>query len=292
MKGGVLPRREFVRLASSGVVAACAPSLPALLSGCVAGDPSPSSARLLPGLQLYTLRSLLAEDPYGTLMVVGALGYEEVELAGLYGLTPGQMRSALDDDGLRAVSSHHDLAEIRGDWDATLEGALTLGQDWVVCPYIDSSERSPDGYRKVADEFNAAGEAAKAVGLGFAYHNHAFEFKLLTDGAVPYDLLLERCDPGLVSMQMDVFWTVEGGADPLAYFAAHPGRFTSLHVKDRTAAGRMVAVGEGVIDYAGILSHAGEAGIRHLFVEHDDPEDPLESVRTSYDGLVRALESR
>jgi sugar phosphate isomerase/epimerase len=134
----------------------------------------------------------------------------------------------------------------------------------------------------VADDFNAAGEAAQAMGLGFGYHNHAWEFESLSDGTTPYDLLLERCDPSLVSMQMDIFWAVHAGADPLQYFGAYPGRFTSVHVKDRTADGEMVAVGTGVIDFETIMARADQAGIEHYFVEHDNPVDPLEDVRISF----------
>ena len=138
----------------------------------------------------------------------------------------------------------------------------------------------------MADEFNVAAEAAKAMGLGFGYHNHAWEFEPLPDGTTPFDLLLERCDPDLVKIEMDLFWTVHGGADPLQYFGAYPGRFTCVHVKDRTADGQMVAVGEGVMDYTTILGRAEQAGIEHYFVEHDDPgDDPLGNVQISFETL-------
>ena len=238
------------------------------------------------GVQLYTLRSLMGDDLEGTLEALAEMGYTEVEFAGLWGRTPRQMRAIIDGFGLQAASSHHGQAEIRGDWNATLEGAATLGQKWVVVPGINGDERTLDGLLAVADEFNVAAEAAKAMGLGFGYHNHAWEFEPLPDGTTPFDLLLERCDPDLVKIEMDLFWTVHGGADPLEYFGAYPGRFTCVHVKDRTADGRMVAVGEGVMDYATILGRAEQAGIEHYFVEHDDPgDDPLGNVQISFETL-------
>jgi sugar phosphate isomerase/epimerase len=117
--------------------------------------------------------------------------------------------------------------------------------------------------------------------MQFGYHNHDFEFQPI-DGIVPYDLLLERCDPALVIMEMDIFWAVNGGKDPLAYFTAHAGRFHLIHAKDRTAAGEMVNVGSGVIDFRAILARSQQAGIRYVFVEHDRPASPLDDVRASY----------
>lgn len=241
------------------------------------------------GVQLYTLRSLLAEDLEGTLASVREIGYREVEFAGLWGRTPGQMRGLLDDLGLRAASSHHGLIEVRNRWEAVLEGAAVLGQKWVVVPSIDGRERTRDGLLAIADEFNAAGEAARAHGLGFGYHNHAWEFEPLPDGTLPYDLLLERTDPELVKFQMDLYWTVHGGADPLQYFGAYPGRFTTVHVKDRTPDGRMVDVGAGSIDFRFIFDRHARAGIQHYFVEHDQPADPLASVRASFQALEAVL---
>lgn len=240
------------------------------------------------GVQLYTLRTLMADDLEGTLAAVADIGYEEVELAGLWRRSPAEFRALLDGVGLRAASSHHGLPDLRERWPETLAGANALGQAWVVCPSIGDDERTAEGLRRVADDFNRAGEAAREAGLRFGYHNHDWEFRPLADGTVPYDLLLERCDPALVSMQLDLFWIVHGGRDPHAYFAAHPGRFTSVHVKDRTSAGEMVAVGRGVIDFASIVAAAGRAGIEHWFVEHDRPADPIEDVRTSF-GTLRAL---
>ena len=237
------------------------------------------------GIQLYTLRALLSEDVAGTLAQVAEIGYRTVEFAGLYGLTPREMRRTLDAVGLRAVSSHAGVNDIRGDWASFLEGAQELGQDFIFVPSIPESERTPEGLRKLADDFNRAGEMAVSAGLHFGYHNHAWEFVALSDGTSTMDLLLERTEPRLVDWQMDIFWTVDGGGDPMAYLESHPGRVTSVHVKDRTPDGRMVDVGKGVIDFAMILPRAEELGMLHAFVEHDMPDAPIESVRHSFNAL-------
>ena len=237
------------------------------------------------GIQLYTLRAPLSEDVAGTLAQVAEIGYQTVEFAGLYGLSPGEMRTTMDAVGLRAVSSHAGVSDIRGDWASFLEGAQQLGQDFIFVPSIPESERTPEGLRKLAEDFNQAGEIAGSGGLHFGYHNHAWEFAALPDGTVPMDLLLERTEPRLVDWQMDIFWVVDGGGDPMAYLESQAGRVTSVHVKDRTPDGRMVDVGKGVIDFATILPRAEELGMLHAFVEHDTPDAPIESVRYSFNAL-------
>lgn len=254
-----------------------------------AGKPAVASHGRLPGwgVQLYTLRDVMADRPEETLEALAEIGYAEVELAGLYGRSPAEMRSMLDAVGLRAASSHHGLDEVRDDWERTLDGALILGQRLIVVPSIPGGERSPGALRRVADDFDRAAETAARVDLRFGYHNHDWEFEPAADGTVPMDLLLDLTDPRLVDWQMDVFWTVHGGADPIAAIEARSGRVTSLHLKDRTPDGTMVAVGEGAIDFGSIVTAAETAGLRHAFVEHDRPEDSLDSVRRSFAGLRR-----
>ncbi len=240
------------------------------------------------GVQLYTLRVEMAEDAERTLAAIAEIGYREVEMAGLYGLSPREMRSKLDAVGLRAVSSHHGVGDVRGAWDRTLEGAQELGQSLIVVPSIPGDERSAEGLRRIADDFNAAGYAAAEAGLRFGYHNHNWEFEPFPDGTIPMDLLLERTSADVVDWQMDIFWTVDGGADPATYLDRTSGRVTSVHVKDRTAIGEMVDVGDGVIDFSGLIDLAERHGMRHAFVEHDRPVDAVDSVRRSFQHLTGA----
>jgi sugar phosphate isomerase/epimerase len=181
--------------------------------------------------------------------------------------------------------------DVSGPWARTLADAKTAGHTYVTVPWIDEKIRnSADDYRRVADLFNRAAEKAKEAGLRFAYHNHDFEFRTV-DGAVPFDILLERTQRGLVDFEMDLYWVVKGGQDPIAYFNKYPGRFAMVHVKDATAAPeRTIAdVGKGTIDFRQIFAHdaAHGAHIKHFFVEHDNPADPWASIKASHDYLAQ-----
>ncbi len=260
------------------------------LAGSLDGSPArlPALERL--GVQLYTLRREMADDPDRTLAAVAEAGYREVELAGLYGMSPREMRSKLDTVGLSATSSHHGIDVVRDDWARTLEGAQELGQSLIVVPSLPETERTRAGLARISDDFNGAGESARAAGLRFGYHNHDWELRPLPDGALPMDLLLDQTDAAYVDWQMDVFWTVHGTDDPnspFTYLDSRAGRIASLHVKDRTAAGDMVDIGDGVIDYLRFIPEAEARGrVLHAFVEHDFPEDALASIRRSYRHLT------
>jgi sugar phosphate isomerase/epimerase len=260
----------------------------ALAAGCAPGDSDVISDRPVStlGLQLYTLRSVMADDVDRTLAAVAEIGYGNVELAGLYGLSPTQMRVKLDAVGLTATSSHQSVAEVRGDWASTLDDARELGQTLVVVPSIPDSLRTTEGLLALADDFNRAGEAARAAGLRFGYHNHDWDHLALPDGTVPIDLLLERTEADLVDWQMDIYWTVHAGADPVRYLNEAAGRITSVHLKDRTPNGEMAAVGSGVIDFASLMPLAERLGLLHAFVENDRPgNDPLDNIRRSFEHL-------
>jgi len=268
----VIDRREFLG------------TIPLVLLGTGCGRRlSPPPLRLGAwGVQLYTVRQEMQADADRTLATLAEIGYREVELAGMYGMTARDFRGKLDAAGLRAVSSHHGLAEVRNEWDRTLDDALELGQSFVVVPSIPKEEADREGLLRVAADFDRAGSAARGRRLRFGYHNHDWEFAPLPDGTDPMKLLLDRTDPQVVDWQMDVFWVVHGGASPLEWLNDHHGRVSSVHVKDRAPDGEMVDVGDGGIDYATILSQAEAQGLRHAFIEHDFPADPIESVRRSF----------
>jgi sugar phosphate isomerase/epimerase len=284
----VISRREFAATLSRA-------ALGAALTGCGTQQPS-GDARTRAGgtakldrigIQLYTVRGLMERDPNATLGALAAIGYREVEFAGLYGRSATDFRRMLDSHNLTAPAGHVSIQDIRTALSRLLDDAATLGWRWIVCPWIDERERTLPGYRRVAADLNRAGESARAVGLRMGYHNHEFEFARLADGTVPYDILLEELDPQLVDMELDLYWIVHGGGDPLAYFQRQPGRFPLLHVKDRTRSGTMVDVGDGAIDFGRIFASAATAGTRHYFVEHDQPEAPLDFARNSFVYLSR-----
>jgi sugar phosphate isomerase/epimerase len=265
-------------------------TLAALGSAAAGGHGAAFGERLNPiGVQLYTVRALLERSFEGTLAGLAAIGFREVEFAGYHGRTPQAVRAALDRAGLVAPSAHVPIESVRDELPRVLDAATVMGHRHVVVASLpEQQRRALDGYRAAADLFNHVGQQALTAGVRFAYHNHAFEFTRL-EGGIPYDALLERCDPRYVAFEMDLYWITKGGRDPLTYFARWPGRFPLVHVKDSAGPPehRMVDVGEGTIPWKVIFAHREQAGIRHYFVEHDEPADPLASVRRSHEYLRR-----
>lgn len=241
------------------------------------------------GVQLYTVRSDLARDFEGTLTRVAEIGYREVEFAGYHGKSASEVRAILTRLGLAAPASHVSIEAFRRNIDGPIADAKTVGHEYLVVPWLDPSQRrSIDDYRRLAEELNRFGETVRAAGLRLGYHNHDFELGAM-GGSVPLDLLFDRTDPNLVVFELDLYWVTKGGADPLTYFSRYPGRVHLVHVKDSAGAPehRQVDVGKGTIDFGKILSRREQAGIRHVFVEQDEPANPLEMVRASYQYLAQ-----
>jgi sugar phosphate isomerase/epimerase len=224
----------------------------------------------------------MERDVAATLARVAEIGYGEVEFAGYFGHSPSETRRFLADAGLRAPSAHVDANLVEEAWPATLEAASAVGHEYVVVPSIPESKRtSLDDWRRTAERFTQAAAEARAAGLQFAYHNHDFEFREM-EGRTPLDVFLETADPDLVQVELDLFWIVHAGGDPIAFIDRWPGRIPLVHVKGRMADGRRTEVGSGVIDWAEIFRRRERAGIRHYFVEQDDPEEPFQSVEASF----------
>lgn len=251
-------------------------------------DPAKPAARLPLGIQLYTVRSLLARDFDGTLARLADIGYREVEFAGYFDHTPAQVRETLKRHRLTSPSAHMQLPASDDAWARTLDDAKTIGHRWVVIPFLDASlRRTLDDWQKLADRLNTLGARTRAAGLRLAYHNHDFEFARNGD-ATFYDLLVSRTDPKNVDFEMDVYWVTKAGGDPLDLMKRYHGRFPLLHLKDATAAPerRIVDVGSGTIDFKAVLA-AARPTVKHAFVEHDQPSDPLVSARASRDYLSK-----
>lgn len=240
------------------------------------------------GIQLYTLRRDFQRDVEGTLATVAEIGFREVEFAGYPQGTGASLAAVLRRHGLTAPSSHVRYQSIRAEWARVLDEAEAVGQRYVVVPSIPGEERrTVDDWKRVAALFNRAGEEARARKLQFGYHNHDFEFAPL-EGTTGYDVLLAESDARLVQMELDLYWVIRGGRDPLEFFAKYPGRFPLLHVKDMDATPQkgFADVGKGTIDFRRIFARAKEAGVKHYFYEQDvTPGAPLDSARASYDYL-------
>jgi len=285
-------RRSFL-----GQVAASALALgiPSQLLGCTAADSKSTVDSATPsagtdkldriGLQLYTVRDLMKANVEDTLAKVAGIGYKEVEFAGYFDRTPPALRATLDKLGLTSPASHIGYDAIApAKIAATLDAANAIGNKYIIVAYLlDTQRKTLDDWKRHAEVFNRAGEAANARGLTFAYHNHDFEFVRL-DGKVPYDVLLESTDPKLVKMEMDLYWITKAGSDWSAYFNRWPGRFPMVHVKDSAGAPQheMRDVGSGSMPFGTIFAQRQKGGIEHFFVEHDNPKDPIASITASY----------
>ena len=259
------------------------------------------------GLQLYTVRDLMKKDFEGTIAKVAQIGYKEVEFAGYFDKSPQDVRKILDANKLTSPSEHVPYDTVAKKWPETLEAAHAIGQTFIVCPWIDVSQRKEaDGWKRAAELFNHAGEAAQKAGIQFAYHNHAFEFEPseALGGKLPYDFLLAETDAKLVKMEMDLCWITVGGHDPLEYFNRYPGRFPLVHVKDwstkgpggndyggatgaASKPGHIADPGQGEVDFKRVFAQSGKAGIQHYFVENDEPKSPLDDLKISYDYLAK-----
>lgn len=273
-----------------------------------AGQGGTANGNLGPiGLQLYSVKEQIEQDLRGTLQQLADIGYKEVESypgqkGHYFGMEAKEFSSMLQDMGMTLVSSHFGSGTPGGQaasWrQATMlhgfeelaSKAAEAGQSYLTCSSLNEQLRkTPEDLKRTADLFNRTGEICRNAGLQFAYHNHAFEFEKVGD-VVVYDYLLENTDADLVKYEMDMFWLVAGGHDPIVYFNKYPNRFPLGHVKDMSKEDRTknADVGAGSIDYTTILNAAQDAGMEHFFVEQENnfSPTPIESMRKNYNHLA------
>ncbi len=281
------------------------------------------------GVQLFTLASMAARDLDATLKLVADIGYKEVEFFGPYdfsvpesitfwaplaeqmgisrnayfGMTPREVKARLDHYGLTAPSAHLDFPTARTHIEAMAEAAHILGHRYIAIPSARSEPlETLDDYRRLAHELNAIGARADALGLRFGYHNHGYE-QALIDGRIPLEVLIEETDPALVTFELDLFWMIAGGGDPVAFLRSYPGRFALMHIKDMSEhvrfAGRgqtpqewmelfplMRDAGAGVLDLASFVTQGLQSGVQHFLLERDLAADPVQTLESSYRALA------
>jgi sugar phosphate isomerase/epimerase len=236
------------------------------------------------GLELYSVRDAMRRDPEGTLAAVRAMGYSDVELLwsfGNFNRTPRQVRASLDKEGLRAPSAHiaPEIIVAPG-WSKSLEDAKLLGHEYLIVPSLPAAaSRSLDQWREWADRFNVAGAAARRAGVWLAFHNEPDHMKPI-GGSVPYDVFVQRTDPSVVRLQLDVGNMVMGGGDPLRYLRQHRDRYWSFHIKDVVANHTSdTELGKGTVDIRAILAAIPDVRRKPIYVEQEGPTDPLASAK-------------
>ena len=236
------------------------------------------------GIQLYSVRDLMAADVAATLELVASTGYREVEFAGYFDRSPADLKAMLDDVGLRAPSAHIPYSAFLESPEKVLEHATAMGHQFLVVPWLDPDSRTLDHYREHAENFNRWGELCKASGIQFAYHNHEFEFDD-TEGMLPYNLLLAETEPSLVQFELDLAWARAAKVDAVAYFKAWSGRFPMLHLKDFDANGNEADIGDGDVAFSLIFEYLDTAGVKHGFIERDHSKDIKHSLRHNFDAI-------
>jgi sugar phosphate isomerase/epimerase len=282
-------RRAFIKTTALSATAGL------LLPSCVGKELTKTHTI---GLQLYTLRDVFPKDMQDTLNRVAEIGYKELEVygygnGGILGTPVADIAKMVNDLGMQITSGHYltgiQMPELVGTlnngWEQACEDAKALGQEYMVIAFLFPDERGGlDEYKTLCERLNEAGEVCKQYGLKLGYHNHEFEFDEF-DGQIVYDVMLSELDPKLVTMEMDLYWVVRAGHDPLKYFEKYPGRFELWHVKDMDKANpaETAVAGEGSIDFEAIFRAVEQSGMKKFYVEQEHyKEDPLICVEKSF----------
>ena len=280
------------------------------------------------GIQLFSLPKVLEKDFGAGIKMLATMGYREIEMygpfpfsapaaidrwasitgelgfsgSGYFGKSAAEVATVFKENKMSVPSIHTDLETLRHNMGQLGEASQMLGFTYVVLPAIPPENRKTlDDYKKIIDEFNTIGEQAKKSGLRFGYHNHGYGMVEM-EGHVPLHMIIEKTDPGLVFLEMDLYWTVAGGGDPVAYLQKYPNRYKMMHVKDMQKKVRfsgdggdskqwielfpyMTTAGDGVLDLKSIIQVAQKSGVDHFFVEQDTVKEPEVALKRSIDYL-------
>ena len=250
----------------------------------------------------------MANDVVGTVKKIAAIGYQDSETYGYdpdqgkyYGLKASAFKQLLADHGMITTSGHYDFTKFFDKpadamtryVDQCIEGAHALGQRYITWPWLDPAFRTLENFRLLTGKLNAIGERVNKAGLGFAYHNHDFEF-VDHGGENGYDIIMRETDPALVKLQMDLYWVMHSSKlSPSELFSKQPGRFVMWHIKDMDKVSRDYSeLGNGSIDYTVILPEASKAGLQYYYIEQGGnfAKDPIQSVTDSAAFFKKNLE--
>lgn len=235
------------------------------------------------GFQLYSINEDMTKDTIGTLKALKALGYEDFETFGFdsekgtyYGYKASEFKKVLDDLQITASSGHYgfytyldkpadDLIRFV---DQCIKGALALDMKYITWPWIAPEQRTIDNFKLMSAKLNIIGAQVSKAGLGFAYHNHDFEF-IDHDGKIGYDIILNETDASLVKLQMDMYWVMHSSKlSPKELVAKQSGRYVMWHIKDMDKVTRdYTELGKGSINYADILPDPIESGLKFYYLE-------------------------
>jgi sugar phosphate isomerase/epimerase len=280
------------------------------------------------GIQLFSLPKVLEKDFRGGVNMLSKMGYREIEMygpfpfsaqkaidswaavtpslgfsgSGYFSLTASEVKKIMDENKISVPAVHTDFETLRTRMSQLAEAAQTIGFKYVVLPALPAENRKTmDDYKKTIDIFNEIGEQAVKSGLRFAYHNHGYGLQEL-EGKIPVQMIIENTDPKYVFLEMDLFWTVAGGVDPIAWLQKYPGRYKMMHVKNMKQKVKfsgdggdsqqwielfpqMSTADAGALDLKSILGAAKKSGVKHFFVEQDMVQQPEVALKKSIDYL-------
>ncbi|MFY0592384.1 sugar phosphate isomerase/epimerase family protein [Roseivirga sp.] len=292
-----MKRRDFIgktSVATAGLMTA-----PGLVSKALEEDIVKSF-----GFQAYTVRDVIYDDMAGTLKTLRKAGFSYMELfdfqeGKILGKPIAEAKKIIEKSKLKVKSIHvptgaADGQKVSGtmniDFQRAVDDAAELGAEYLVCPYLTQGERTKiDQYKALAELLQKCGEMCQKSGLGFAYHNHEFEFEKL-QGQIPYDIILET-DPYYVKLELDMFWVRYAGLDPINLIRENAGRIPLWHVKDLSLddGKKMTEVGNGIIDWPQLFRYQVESGMRYFYVEQDTnfANNSIESLKTGIKHLKK-----
>ena len=250
------------------------------------------------GMQVYTVRNDIAKNVESTFAYVAKAGYKQIELYGFDDVktywgkkTPKEVKDILNVNGLVSPSCHYHLKGFMyegkiDDWKAAVEASAIIGHEYMIIPWVENKYRTGEYFKRLVDLIGKASELTRAAGIKLAYHNHDFEF-INFNGTTGYDILLSETDPMDLKFEMDIYWVVRAGKDPVTLFQQNPGRYVMWHVKDMDKITKtFTEVGSGSIDYQNLFTKDKLSGMKHYFIEQDAIKiDPYESITRSFQHL-------
>jgi sugar phosphate isomerase/epimerase len=280
-----LSRRRFLTTGAASVAA-----LGIMGSGCTQEERSSMANGRIPiGVQLYSVRSVAEKDLSGTLARVAQMGYEGVEFAGYYGHNAKDIRKMLNDNKLVCCGTHTQMADLAEDkLAATLEFNKTLGNKYVIVPWLQPNEANPrQAWLAYAKRFNELAEKLAPQGMKIGYHNHAHDFAPVGD-TTGWDLLASNTRPDVI-MQLDLGNAMSGGADPITYLRRYPGRTVTIHLKEFSAANKNAMIGEGDVQWVEVFKLCRSIGGTRWYIieEEKDVYPPLEGIEISLKNLKK-----
>ena len=312
-------RRDFLR--NTGALALGSVLVPGMMKGASFGT-KPASKGI--GIQIYTLNAFMGKDPKATFAKLAEIGFKNIEtafspLGAYYGFKPKELKTIIEDLGMKWVSHHvmgapfgrpparpaqgdaqpqqnppqpaprpamPAMATLRDSLQQLVDEAAEGGLEYLVCASTPIS--TLDEIKLSVETFVKAGEACKKAGIQFAYHNHATEWDLV-EGKTPYELILSQTDKDLVKMEIDLAWAAKAKQDPVKLFKGNPGRFPLFHVKDFDLVNnKIVAIGQGSVDFRPAFAAAKSAGMKYFFYEQDSARS-MDDVSLSYNNLKKII---